>query len=528
MRMVHHVPLLHFEITKSPLAIMTENQFLNICATCRSILKAKDSTIQRVAIPWMHPIREHPIALQRYAELVLKPNRIQAAKKWLRDFIIYSGIWIRQLYRAITRGNDYWKSNDALPDKVDCLFISHVVNRSHLKNMDDFYLSSIPDELVKRNYQVLIGYINNLGAFNKSIKKNIAKSFFPKLYFTDSLSLKQELIIRKSLKKESKLLKRNALKENNSLSQQILFKAAHEILSGEAQSTMRIFDQVKKLVETVRPKSIIVPYEGHAYERICFAAARAVKPDIICISYQHTGVFRLSNAIRQTLATQYNPDIILTPGIETKNDLKNNPEFAGIRIEVLGSVRSIIDSGKTIMHKQRAQLACLVMPEGILSECMQLFKFSIECAYLRPDINFIWRLHPSVSFDEITSQSKVFQNIPPNIIFSTATIESDIEHSTWVLYRGTTAILKAISAGLRPFYLQNSGELTIDPLYKLDKWRINVTKPEELDSWLQHDIATAFKDFPENLPIAQELCLQRFSKLDINVLDTILKERTSN
>lgn len=526
--MVHRVPLLLSEITKLPLATMTENQFLDICANCKLILNANDSTIQRVAIPWLHPIREHPIALQKYVDLLLKPKMIQGSKKKLRDFIIYSGIWIRQLYRAISRDNVYWKSNDILQEKADCLFISHVVNRSQLHNTDDFYFSSIPDELVKRNFQVLIGYINNLGAFNKSIKNSIAKSIFPKLYFTDSLSLKQELSIRKSLKKESILLKRDALKENNPLRQQILFKAAHEILSGEAQSTMRIFEQVKKLVESVHPNSIIVPYEGHAYERICFAAARAVKPDITCIAYQHTGVFRLSNAIRQTLATQYNPDIILTPGIETKNDLKNNHEFAGIHIEVLGSVRSIIDSGKTIIHKQRAQLACLVMPEGIMSECLQLFKFSIECAYLRPDINFIWRLHPSVSFDEITSHSKVFQNIPPNIIFSTTTIENDIEHSTWVLYRGTTAILKAISAGLRPFYLQNSGELTIDPLYKLDKWRINVTKPEELDSWLQYDIATAFKDFPENLPIAQELCLQRFSKLDINVLDTILKERTCN
>ena len=526
--MVHHVPLLHFEITKLPLAVMTENQFLNICATCKLILKAKDSTIQRVAIPWMHPIREHPIALKRYVELVLKPSSFQISKKWLRDFIIYSGIWLRQLYRAITRGNDYWKSNDAITDKVDCLFISHVVNQSQLKNIDDFYFSSIPNELVKKNYRVLIGYINNLGALNKSVKNSIAKSFFPKLYFTDSLSLEQELSIRKSLKKESRLLKKNASKENNSLSRQILFKAAHEILSGEAQSTMRIFYQVKKLVEIVRPKSIIVPYEGHAYERICFAAARAVKPDIICISYQHTGIFRLSNAIRQTLATQYNPDIILTPGIETKNDLKKNPEFTGIRIEVLGSVRSVIDSCKTIIHKKRPQLTCLVMPEGILSECMQLFKFSIECAYLRPNVNFIWRLHPSVSFDEITSQSKVFQNVPPNIIFSTATIESDIEQSTWVLYRGTTAIFKAISAGLRPFYLQNLDELSIDPLYKLNKWRIKVTKPEELDRWLQYDIATAFKDFPENLPIAQELCLQRFSKLDINLLDSILKEKTIN
>ncbi len=513
---------------KLPLAIMTENQFLSICANCKSILNANDSTIHRVAIPWMHPIREHPIALQQYVDLVIKPNRIQVFKKKLRDFIIYSGIWIRQLYRATTRGNDYWKSYDTLPDNVDCLFISHVINRSHLKNTNDFYFSSIPDELVKRNYKVLIGYINNLGVFNKSIKNTIAKSLFPKLYFTDSLSLKQELNIRKSLKKESKLLKWNALKESTPLRQQILFKAAHEILSGEAQSTMRIFDQVKKLVETVRPKSIIVPYEGHAYERICFAAARAVKQDIICISYQHTGVFRLSNAIRQTLGIQYNPNIILTPGIETKNDLKNNPEFAGIRIEVLGSVRSIMDSSNAYKHKDRTQLACLVMPEGILSECLQLFKFSIKCASLRPDINFIWRLHPSITFDEIISQSKIFQNIPQNIIFSTDTLESDIEHSTWVLYRGTTAILKAISAGLRPFYLQNFDELTIDPLYKLDKWRINVIKPEDLDNWLKYDIATGFKDFLENFQLAQELCLQRFSKLDINVLDSILKEKINN
>lgn len=526
--MGHHAPLLHFESAYPHLTMMTENQFLDLCATCKAILQSGDSSIQRVAIPWMHPIREHPIALERYADLFSKPRWTAVLKKRIKSRILHTCIWLRQIYRAVSRGKNYWQSNDVLPDEVDCLFISHVVNPSHLSNTDDFYFATIPAELVRRNYKVLVGYINNLGPFEKNIKSKTVKSLFSKLYFTDSLSLSKELGIRKSLRRESSILKRNARNAEKILFKQVCETASHEILSGEAQASVRIFEQVKEVIKKVNPRTIVIPYEGHAYERICFAAARSQKPEIICISYQHTGIFRLSNAIRQKLADQYNPNIILVPGSETKDELRKLPEFEQIRIEVLGSIRGVIETDTTSILAVGKQPACLVIPEGIIPECVLLFKFSIQCSYIRPDINFIWRLHPSVSFDQIMSQETIFKNLPANIIFSSNTLETDIENCRWVLYRGTTAILKAISGGLRPFYLQNPGELTIDPLYKLDKWRINVSEPEELIRWILHDINSEFMDFSANLPIALAACKERFSSLDIDVLVNILNERISN
>lgn len=507
---------------------MTEKQFLDLCTACRSILQLPDSSTKRVAIPWMHPIREHPIALERYEDIFQKPGWTKRIKKRIKSSIIYTGIWLRQVYRAISRGKHPWNSNDRLSESIDCLFISHVVNPSYLENPDDFYFATIPGELAKKNYKVLVGYLHNLGPFNKNIKNRTVRSVFSKLYFTDTLSLNKELTIRKSLRKEAGILKQSARETTDLLLKQIYTRASREILSGEAQASLRIFEQVKELVTRVNPKTIIIPYEGHAYERICFAAARSVNPKITCISYQHTGIFRLSNAIRQTLAEQYNPNIILAPGNETKEELRKLPAFTNIRIEVLGSIRGTIGVHVTGIRSERKQQACLVMPEGIMPECLLLFKFSVQCAYLRPDINFIWRLHPSVTFDEILSQDKIFAHLPSNIIFSSDTLENDIEACNWVLYRGTTAILKAISAGLRPFYLQIPNELTIDPLHKLNKWRVNITKPEELINWMTHDINTDFIDFPENLPIAMAICDERFSKLDIDVLDNILKEYTSN
>lgn len=507
--------------------MMTEKQFLDLCSACKSILQHPTSTLARIAIPWMHPIREHPIALARYMEIFYPDGWLANTKKIVKRFFFQRAIWLRQLYRAISRGNCYWHSIDKLGENIDCLFVSHVVNPSYLKKTDDFYFATIPGELAELNYKVLVGYMNNLGSFEKKYKNQVAKSLYSKIYFTDTLTLAKEWEIRKKIRLESESLKKNAAITNDLLLKKIYKKASVEILGGEAQASLRVFEQVKKLVQSVNPKSIIIPYEGHAYERICFAAARSVNPRIICMSYQHTGIFRLSNAIRQTLAQEYNPDIILAPGNETKKELEKIPAFKSIRIEVLGSIRGSSNIEKRSTSFKKKDHACLVMPEGIISECIQLFSFSLQCALLRPDIKFIWRLHPSITFKEIMLNNKSFAQLPNNIILSSNTLESDIEICNWVLYRGTTAIFKAISEGLRPFYLECPDELTIDPLYKLSTWRIRLNKSQEMINCMLHDINTDFVDFEKSLPIALDVCNERFANLNIDVLDNILKENIS-
>ncbi len=479
------------------------------------------STLVVVAIPWLYLIREHPVFLERYKDIFHKKAFIYEIYENLIKYIKNYLTWVRQIYRSFFLHNSYWYTDDVIQPEVDCLFISHILNSSQLSNIDDFYFVNIPSELIKSNYSVLLGYINNLDFKDTNIQKSIISTSYPKVYFTNTLTFFKELSIRKLLHKESRKLKSNSNLNSDNFTKDIYNYASNVIFNGETQAMLRLYEQVRNLVLVSNPKTIVSLYEGHAYERILMAAARSINPNIVCISYQHTGTFRLSNAIKLQLKPIYNPDIIFTSGIECKEELSKLKIFAKTEIEVLGSNRGLINSNKRKLNKN-SPFFCLVIPEGITTECLILFRFSYECALLHPHIYFIWRLHPGVSFRDLKSRENLFINLPRNIILSEQSLEKDIELSNWVLYRGTTAIFKAISCGLRPFYLRINGELTIDPLFNLKEWRIILDRPQELVEVINKDIQSGFKMFSNNHNLAIEICIQRFSPLDINVLNNKL------
>jgi hypothetical protein len=224
-----------------------------------------------------------------------------------------------------------------------------------------------------------------------------------------------------------------------------------------------------------------VTYEGHAFERVAFAAARSVRPHVQCIGYQHAALFGLQHAIRRNLASEYNPDQILTAGAVGEAQLKNTPALREIPISVLGSNRTFKKkdempkrpgSSETENHANRP--SCLVLPEGIASECHRLFEFSLECARACPKIQFIWRLHPILSFKSLLASNRRLRKIPGNIVLSESTLEEDIARCHWALYRGSTAVVQTVVAGVRPVYLEFSDEMVIDPLYELDVWRESI------------------------------------------------------
>ena len=504
--------------------LISQDQYIKLCKKCNEILNSKNSSLERVAMPWLHPIREHPIFLQRYNYIFFKKSGFYKFFYSIKNRIKNILIWIRQIYRSIFGNNSYWYNNDVISPEVDCLFISHILNSSQLSNIDDFYFANIPSELVKRKYRVLVGYINGLDLCDREILEFIKPSSYTKVYFSNTLTLLQELSIRKLLRKESKELKSNSKLNSDNFTKEIYNYASNVIFNGETQAMLRLYEQVRKLVQKCNPKVIVTLYEGHSYERICMAAARSINNNIVCISYQHTGTFRLSNTIKLQFQSQYNPNVIFTSGVECKEELSKLSIFENTHIDVLGSIRGV-DNLKIKKSNNKDQFNCLVIPEGIISECIMLFRFSLECAILNPDIYFIWRLHPGVSFNEIKLKEKKFYNLPSNIILSVQSLEKDIELSRWVLYRGTTAIFKAISCGLRPFYLQDKGELTIDPLFNLKEWRIIIDSPYEFLDVINNDINSDFSVFSYFHDFAIQICSLRFSNLDINVLDNYLKNK---
>ena len=259
-------------------------------------------------------------------------------------------------------------------------------------------------------------------------------------------------------------------------------RASIEAISGGTRETLRLEEQVKNIVARYNPKTIMLIYEGHAWERVAFAAARKQLPKVQCIGFQHVPLFRLQHALTRRLYGLYDPDVIMTCGQVSFKSLRRSANLKDLRIELLGSHR-IFDNSQTpkIAIKKMSETVCLVLPEGLESECLLLFDFSLKCAHAMPECKFIWRTHPIIRFHELIKANQSFSNLPRNVAHSTGPLNDDIRHASYVLYRGSSAVVQAVQAGLHPVYLRRSGEIAIDPLHQISGM---LSKVENLNDFL--------------------------------------------
>ena len=466
---------------------MNEQQYRSLCEVCDRVLLAPDSTIEQVAISWLHVIREHPAFLANYVDLFESAIGGRAIARKLWRFFRSRAVSFLQLLRALRADGKLWFGPEELPRGVDVLFVSHLLNPSQAGQADDFYFGGLPNELVARGHSAVIVLINHTGKDDAEPLVRKWKGYLlPHVILSNSLMFVEEVALLRRLKKESFRLRRLAKKETPGLLRRVIYRASEEVLVGASLTNLRMASQFDALAAKLQPKAIIVTHEGYAWERLAFAAARGVNPNVRCVGYQHAAVFRLQHAIMRHLAPEYNPDQILTAGSVGKEQLARALGMNSIPISVLGSNRTFkgntINSVNSIhldLEKQCDNSACLVMPEGFASECRILFEFSLACAESFPKIQFIWRLHPIVTHESLAAQNPRLRHLPKNVELSQSTLDDDIARCRCALYRGTTAIVPAVVAGLRPIYLQLPGEMTFDPLYELEGWRLVIRTAEE-------------------------------------------------
>lgn len=496
--------------------MISEKQYLELCDACNRLLLLPESTLEMVAIPWLHVIREHPIVLEKYVSLFSPKSSIENIKARFFNKLV----WFRQVFRAIKSDGLPWFGSDILPNDLDIIFISHLLNSNQYANTQDFYFGSIPDELIEKGRSVAIASLSHFRGHRSCFNENFKANRVVRVFFSDSLKLRSEIALRIRVRKESKRLKKLAGIQKNSFNKRILNEASIQVLSGGAQTNLRLSQQIQILVKATNPKVIVSIFEGHAYERILFAAAREVNENICCVSYQHTGVFRMSNAIRNSLAPKYNPNIILTAGIDGKREIETTLALSGIPVSVLGSNRGVVNDH--VEKSSSSKIQCLVLPEGFYSECLTLFDFSLSCALQIPEMEFIWRVHPSVSFENLRKKYSQFRTLPKNIIFSKSTLEEDIERCNWALYRGTTAIYKAVSAGLKPVYLKTTEKLTIDPLYKMRDWRVKVENVNDFKASFNAFLVADNEQIKTYQTQSRIFCEEQFSPFNSDELNSVI------
>lgn len=510
-------------MTRPENTVLTETQFQRVCEACDEVLLANDSTIERIAIPWLHVIREHPIILSRYAHLFQRGKWSSSVRRPLAR-LKDEAKWCLQIVRAWRSRAEPWVGSRDLPHTVDFLFVSHLLNAAHAGAEQDFYFGGVANSLAEKGRSVVIVLINHSAVPASRIVTKWAKTAVPRVVLADALPVSEEIALHTRLEAESRRLRQLAVKEPRGLKQRVLHWASREALSPSSAQTLRWASQISAVVGRVHAKAIVVTHEGHAYERISFAAARTVSPAIRCIAYQHAALFRLQHAIKRSLNPAYNPDWILTAGSVAKEQLDKAAGLRHVPIAVLGSNRSLdiqaleLERRFTQATHDSLPSSCLVMPEGFQSEYSLLFGFALECAERNPQVRFVLRTHPILSFESVASKVPRLGTLPENVELSTFTLEQDLVRCRWALYRGSTAVVQATLAGLRPVYLAVPGELTIDPLYQLDGWRLVVRTSEQLLALVDLQGSRGADEDPRVRQKAYDYCRRFFSPLDPAVL----------
>ena len=441
-----------------------------------------------IYISWLYIINEHPNFLKKYNHLFSK----QVIKKWLNfliKFFYFMISWFVHLMFSFRYKNFGLLSTNIEKEKYDVILISHISNINNLSNEKDFYFGSLQKVIEKNNLSVLNIYLDKTKKNNaKKAIKMLKKALPNRVILGLSMSFLYEIKNFIKIILNSYKIFLSIKKIKNKFHKSIIIGALLENFSGNTRNNHRISSQTSYLFNKFTPRFLVITYEGHAWERIVFFEARKASPQVQCVGYQHSRLFKLQHSLSRSLGKKYDPDTIWTSGILVKNFLIANNSLNLNQISVVGSDRfnyfSNITNKKT--ENKRKSFTCLVMPEGFISECIHLFELSFLYALKYPETNFIWRLHPEMTFSDLKKHSNIFKNIPKNIKVSIDDLDSDIKRSKYALYRGSTTIFFALSRGLKPIYYQLQNEMNINPLYSVNNRSHVISSLESMNILINH------------------------------------------
>jgi hypothetical protein len=399
---------------------------------------------------------------------------------------------------------------------VDVLLVSRASSLAALTRADDFYFGPLQRLLEERGASAWVAMVDHTAeqsAAPQSAPHELppARSLLPsRVTPTAELAAWQRcLSARRTLLSLAGTIR-------DPLERRLATRAAQQLLSGAALANLRLHAAVLQLCRRLRPRIVITTYEGDASERMIWHAARRAGA-AVCVGYQHTTLLPRAHAIRRAVRAPgiaCDPDVILTLGETTHAALAESRELGPVTLLTYGSHRR----PRLVVPRESRQRAarCLVLPDAHGSESAALFEFARACAREMPEVTFVLRPHPSSAAGAAASALPLSE-LPYNVEISrAASFETECLRARFCLYRGSSAAMYAVLAGVKPFYLARAGELPFDALSGLTVWRETVTSPQDLA------IAVAAEADALALERAQDFCARYVAPLQPQAIDALL------
>ena len=529
---------------------ISESEYFKLTRACDDLISRSDAPDDIVALPWLHVINEVPFILSAYSDVfhtlecgkpnLPPPNPFVSVRNFRRHNIFHFGqflkCFIRSFYFSDSRMiEEPFHRKSLLANLeltgIDVLIVTWLVNRKHLSGKTDFYFGELQQLLKKRGLSSLLLMRNQSGYHSQEIQQEVlVKGQNARLLLPDTQPPQEEWHYMKRMLGLRRYLRKIRMEKCTEIEKRLLRKTAEFSVIAPGLDNLRLHDQIEMICRKLSPSIVITLYEGHAWERCVWYAARKVSPKILCVGYQHTILRKNSHAIKRSLfpdLKECDPDLVLTVGEVTKQMLEHSQRLGNVEMLNYGTHRrygSRIDS-----REPKTASAILVLPEGVESESIYLFDLALACAIHLPNVRFIFRMHPVLPFEKV---APLLTGYPPktgNIEVSDRTnIEEDFERTGYVLYRGSSTVMYAIIAGLKPYYLKRENEINFDPIFELTVWRENIRSSEELIQRYRKDRNTANDHRKIEWQEALDYCDQYTQPVREDALDQMIERASMN
>jgi hypothetical protein len=450
---------------------MTEQEYADIAAACDRLLRVPSASLARLAIPVLHFLNEHPSSLARYASLLTEGSD---------DRFSYLPRAVIRAARGVMRSLAAPRPAALHGGPIDVVIVSHLLKPDQLRQGSDFYFGALQSHLSDQGLTSLLVLISHLKVARSD--QDVQSLPFLRTILPATVSPATEVNIWRQCANAWRALRREAAGARNSVDSRLALLASRQALSASTIINLRMHAAVASICLAVNPKVVITTYEGTVAERLIWHAARTARRRPLCVGYQHAMVLERAHAIRRPVAApgvDCDPDVILTLGEIPHAALAATAGLQSVRFIEYGTHRRA--TLPVLPQPQQRPRRCLVLPDASYDECATLFDFALDCARRSPDMSFALRPHPMVDIPSLLRRLPFLRKLPGNVSLSAdRPLEQEFAQTRYCLYRGSSAAMHAVRAGIKPYYLARPGELPFDCLFALDDWRETVTSPEDL------------------------------------------------
>lgn len=490
------------------------NKIINykkLIAITNKLVLSKKNNYEMLCIPFFHVIKGNDYHYRNYSFLFSKDVLI-----FFKNLLIsFLSVFIF-IFKIFSKKFNY-NNSSFFKKKYNYLFVSHLVNRKHLREKQDFHFGKVPFFYKKSTGMI---YLNHISKLNSLDDLRLLNNFSLPIYILINQHCVSNyfIILGRVLKQSFKILKFIKFKSSLLAIKVIIFG----FIKSFARSTFYnhvLFFEFFSLIKKTSPKFLIFTFEGQSYERVIIYAAKLANPKIKIIGYQNSPIIKNQNTFFLKFKPKFMPDEIWTSGSFCKKVIKNKFK---IKTKILGSPKFIHQNtiSKNIHLNARKKFTCLVAPEGVLSETYILFNFCLNYLKIHNNINFLWRLHPEISKEKLFNNFSFF-NYKSNEVKFTNNEDTDFISSDLFLYRGTTLVTQAVKFGLRPLYLSlGQKDFNIDPLYKYQHiWKKTIFTYHDLYNVVNEKFSNVDKlDFTKKVSEFSNTILQ---KVDYNIIKNL-------